>query len=105
MEELFLFFLAFASSLGAYALARRRGMSDSNGLYSAAITVLECLGTAMVFLAFNVGIGTGMILVIRSATTFFVPIYAVSSPLLFVLSFAQGFVFQLWWRNDRPGTG
>jgi hypothetical protein len=99
MEELFLFFLAFASSVGAYALAKRRGMSDYNGLYSAAGTILECLGTAMVFLAFNVMIGTGIILVIRSATTIFIPVYAVSSPLLCVLSFLQGFVFQLWWRN------
>jgi|RhiMetdeSRZDD1v2_1073273.scaffolds.fasta_scaffold22821_7 hypothetical protein len=105
MEELFLFFLAFASSVGAYALAKRQGMSDFNGLYSAALTALECLGTAIVFLAFNVVIGTGIILVIRNATTMFVPVYAVSSPLLFVLSFVQGFVFQLWWRNDRRGTG
>jgi hypothetical protein len=105
MEELFLFFLALGSSVGAYALAKRRGMSDSNGLYSAAMTVLECLGTAMIFLGFNVVIGTGIILIVRNATTTFVPVYAVSSPLLFVLSFVQGFVFQLWWRNGRRGTG
>jgi hypothetical protein len=101
MEELFLFFLACASSVVAYALAKRQGISDCNGLYSAAVTILECLGTAMVFLAFNVLIGTGIILVIRNATTIFVPVYAVSSPLLFVLSFLQGFVFQLWWRNGQ----
>jgi hypothetical protein len=101
MQQLFLFFLAFASSAGAYAFAKRRGISDCNGLYSAAVTILECLGTAMVFFAFNVAIGTGIILAIRSATTIFVTVYPVSSPLLFGLSFLQGFVFQLWWRNGE----
>ena len=99
MEELFLFSLALASSVGAYALAKRQGLSDSNGLYSAVVTTLECVGAAMIFLVFNVVIGTAIILLIRNATTIFVPVYAVSSPLLFALSFLQGFVFQLWWRN------
>ncbi len=100
MERLFVLFLAVASSLAAYIWSTRRGVADSSGLYLAARTILECLGTAMVFLAINVVLGTAIILIVRSITPMFVPVYAVASPLLFVLSFLQGFVFQLWWREE-----
>jgi hypothetical protein len=99
MEVLFVFLLAFATSIAAYSWAVRRGISKASDLRSVALTILECLGTAMVFLAVNVVLGTGLILAIRSGTSIFVPVYAINPPLLFVLSLLQGFVFQLWWRK------
>jgi hypothetical protein len=99
MEVLFVFLLAFASSAAAYVWAIRRGISDPSGLRPAARTILECVGTAMVFLAINVVLGTAVILAFRSATPIFVPVYAINPPLLTVLSLLQGFFFQLWWRK------
>jgi hypothetical protein len=98
MEVLFVFLLALATSVGAFAWAVRRG-SNPGSLRSAAYTILECLGTSMVFLAVNVVLGTGVILAIRSGTSIFLPVYAINPPVLFVLSLLQGFVFQLWWRK------
>jgi hypothetical protein len=93
------FLLTFVSSAATYVWAVRRGVSDPSGLRTAARIILECVGTAMAFLAVNVVLGTGIILAIRSATPMFVPVYAINPPLLCVLSLLQGFVFQLWWRK------
>jgi hypothetical protein len=99
MEQLFVFLVAFATSVAAYVWAIRRGLCNRGGLRSVAYMILESLGTAIVFLTVNVVVGTGIILAVRSATPIFVPVYAINPPVLFLLSLLQGLVFQLWWRK------
>jgi hypothetical protein len=53
-----------------------------------------------IFLTANLMLGTAVILLIRALTPHFVALYALENLLMLVLSAAQAFVFQAWWRRE-----
>jgi len=60
----------------------------------------ECVGAFTLFFGINSVIGVAAVILIRRTFGFFT-MYAVTDPLLIVLSAFQGVVFQLWWRRSR----
>jgi len=53
-----------------------------------------------VFLAANLTLGAAVILLVRALTPRFVALYTLENLLLLILSAAQAFVFQAWWKRD-----
>ena len=97
MPELLLFALPAITSIAAYLLGRRLGLSP-RALAAAADKALECLGLAVLFYGSNLGIGVLGILVTRWLTGAFVSLYSVRDVTLLVLSLLQALVFA-WWRD------
>jgi hypothetical protein len=93
MQPLFIVFLVVVTSLIVSATTKgSRDMSAMRALF-------EWIGASALFVVLNMTIGAVIILLIRSLTTHFVALYGLQSLMLLVLSFAQGFVFQFWWRR------
>ena len=95
---LFPLILVITSSSLAYGLSRRRlgtkSVSEAVGM------LVDCIGTSVVFFAFNLVVGVLAILLIRSLTSVFLSVYALDSVVLPVLSVGQGIVFCFWQRGD-----
>ena len=100
MQEVLGLVLVLITSILAFVLTKNRAPHDTISLRRAIQTLLECLGTASVFLALNIAIGLVLILAVRSVTPLFVSLYLLNDLLLIVLSVVEGFVFQLWWRAE-----
>jgi hypothetical protein len=97
---LFLLSVVICSSMAAWSFARSQSPLDRRSLRAAIGVVFECLGTFSVFLAVNTVLAAGLILLVRGLTNYFVSLYLVTDSTLIVLSIVQGFVFQLWWREQ-----
>ena len=69
-------------------------------MFQALVEAMECVGIFVVFLAANVSLGVVVVLLVRTLTSTFVSLYAISDMTLFLASAFQAFVFRLWW---RPG--
>jgi len=91
--------LAAFTSAVAYLWGRWRGELPPGGLGRAAARMLEGLGTGLIFLALNVGVGGAVVLAIRLAGGF-ASFYLLDDPTIPILSLLQGLVFQ-WWRAGR----
>ena len=96
MGELFLLILLGLTSVGAYLIGRRRGLSWTE-FRRAFGKMLESIGISLVFFLVNLGLGVGIILAIRTFTPWFVSLYLADNAVLLVLSLLQGLTFQ-WWR-------
>ena len=99
MVRLFVMGLVVLTSWTAYTVGVKQPGRKEKSLRHAFATVLECLGTFSVFLAINTGLGALIIVLVRSITPQFVSLYVVGDVMLVMLSFFQGFMFQLWWRQ------
>ena len=93
MQPLFIIFVTAFTSLIAFVTTK--GGRDMYAIRA----LFEWIGASALFVVFNVVIGAVIILLIRSLTTHFVALYGLQSLVLLVLSLAQGFVFQFWWRR------
>ena len=61
---------------------------------------IDWSGIFAVFFTANLGLGAAVLLLIRGFTPHFVPIYTLDNVHLLVLSAAQAFVFQKWWKGE-----
>ena len=61
---------------------------------------VDWAGMFVIFFGANVVLATAVILLIRGITPYFVSIYTVEDIDLLVLSAAQAFVFQKWWKGE-----
>lgn len=101
MEEYFVLALAGFTSLGAFWLgARGLGLSWRE-LGVAVGKMLECVGLAIVFFVTNIAAGMAVVLLGRTVTRGFAPLYLASDVSLVALSLLQALTFQ-WWR-ERGG--
>ncbi|HLC41537.1 MAG TPA: hypothetical protein VJO34_07900 [Methylomirabilota bacterium] len=107
MDELFLLILLGLTSVGAYLIGKRRGLSWSE-FHRAVGSMLESVGFSLVFFLINLGLGVSLILAIRALTPWFVSLYLADNAVLLILSFLQGLTFQ-WWRatsaREEGGQG
>ena len=60
--------------------------------------LIDWAGMFALFFGANLALATAVLLLIRVFTPHFVPIYTVDNIHLLVLSGAQAFVFQKWWK-------
>ena len=99
MDTTALLGLAAFTSVVAYLWGRWRAGLPPDGLGRAAARMLEGVGTGLIFLALNVGVGGAVVLTIRLAGGF-ASFYLLDDPTIPILSLLQGLVFQ-WWREGR----
>jgi hypothetical protein len=93
------------SSLAAYGVARRRRPPlPARALGVAAGRMLETLGVTLVFLAANVVLAIGFVLVARAVSTEFVSAYVANDVTLVIVSLIQGIVWR-WWAREGGGSG
>ena len=107
MDKVFLLILLGLTSVGAYLLGKRRGLSRSE-FHQAVGRMLESIGTGLVFFLVNLGLGVSLILAIRTLTPWFVSLYLADNVVLLIFSLLQGLTFQ-WWRvssaREEEGQG
>lgn len=101
MVALVMLLLVATTSAAARAAGSRWLRLRPDDLGRAGLRALECVGLGMAFLAANVAIGVGGILVARAMTGHFVSVYLVSDETLVLVSGLQGLVFWSWWRGGR----
>ena len=103
MEQIFVALSVALTSIIAYQIMVRVGVTRRGSVRRAIVALLDYAGTFVLFLAFNLVVGAAIILLIRTFTQRFIALYYLDNLILVILSAAQGFVFQLWWRPDaRP---
>jgi hypothetical protein len=101
MGEVFVLFVVLASSTGAYMWTRRTIPIDAAGLRWAVHILLECVGTAILFLAINTVTAVILVISVRRFTSVFISVYRLDPLLLAALSLLQGFLFWLGWQFRR----
>jgi hypothetical protein len=101
MELIFIILLVGLTSVSAYYGTRKIRGVGARPLHEAFRAFFEWIGTFTLFLAANLAVGVMVIFLVRGFTPRFVALYAVENLLLLILSAAQAFVFQYWW---RPGA-
>ena len=100
MEEVFPMLLVASTTVITYGISRRASLLRAMSLRAAIRGLIDFVGAFAMFFALNIAVGVIVILLIRTVTEVFVPLYGLSSLLLAVLSAAQGFVFHVWWRHE-----
>jgi hypothetical protein len=99
-ELIFMAALVGATTLAAFAAAKiLRPQVAVASMLQALRALLDWAGMFSIFLAANLTLGTVVILLIRVLTPRFVALYALENLLMLVLSAAQAFVFQAWWKR------
>lgn len=81
---------------------RRRGRLSRATLRHAAVTTLEYVGLAAVFLVLNVFVGVIGVMTLRSTTRLFVSVYVINDLLLVFLSFLQALFLGPFLLSHRP---
>lgn len=101
IELMFIAALVGATTVGGFAAARTlRPPAAAGSIVQALRALLDWAGMFAIFLAANLTLGGAVILLIRALTPRFVALYALDNLLILVLSAAQAFVFQAWWKRD-----
>jgi hypothetical protein len=96
----FTVFLTLLTSVLAYATTRGARTVTAGFVRRAIRGLFEWIGSFACFLGVNVFLGVVIIVAVRGVTQRFIAVYDLDNPLLMILSAAQGFVFQLWWRRE-----
>jgi hypothetical protein len=100
MEIIFLILLVGFTSTFAHQCTRRLRPLSAGSLTAAVGEFFEWIGTFALFFAANLALGVVIISLIRGFTPRFVTLYVLENLLLLILSAAQAFVFQHWWKHD-----
>jgi hypothetical protein len=100
MTEVFVLLLVTITTAIAYWATRRTHSARIPSVRAAIRALVDFVGASAIFFIFNVAVGVTVILLIRTFTQLFIPLYGLASLVLAVLSAAQGFVFHQWWRHD-----
>jgi hypothetical protein len=96
----FTIFLITLTSILAYAATRGTRTVRAVSVREAIRALFESIGAFALFLAMNAVLGVTIIVMSRSLTQRFITVYDLDSPLLLLLSAAQGLVFRQWWNRD-----
>jgi len=100
-ELIFMAALVGATTLAAFAAAKALSSPRAAGsILQALRALLDWAGMFAIFLAANLMLGAAVILLIRALTPRFVALYTLENLLMLILSAAQAFVFQSWWRRE-----
>src|SRR5215469_17542123 len=100
-ELIFIAALVGATTLAAFRAAKALRLPAAGGsILQALKALLDWAGLFAIFLAANLIVGAAVILLIRALTPRFVALYELENLLMLVLSAAQAFVFQAWWRRE-----
>ena len=100
-ELFFIAALVAATTLAAFAAAKALSPpAAAASILQAVRALLDWAGMFAVFLAANLTLGAAVILLVRALTPRFVALYTLENLLLLILSAAQAFVFQAWWKRD-----
>ncbi len=100
-ELIFIAALVGATTFAAFTAAKAvRPPSARGSILQALSAMLDWAGMFAIFLAANLMLGTAVILAIRALTPRFVALYTLENLLMLILSAAQAFVFQAWWRRE-----
>jgi len=84
------------TSFGAYVVGVKRLGLSTGGLRTAVVTMLECVGTFLIFAIINFGVAAGVIFGVRALTAGFLSAYFLDDVVWWVLSVLQGLVWWLW---------
>ena len=106
MTQLGLLAVLGLTSAVAYLVGTRALGLPRAGLRVATGRTLESIGTALIFVAVNLGVGLGATLTVRAVTGRFVSVYALDDEVWLLLSLLQGLAFH-WWRvsaGPTPGS-
>jgi len=100
-ELIFIAALVGATTLAAFAATKALSPPAAAGsILQALRALLDWAGMFALFLAANLMLGAAVILMIRALTPRFVALYTLENLLMLILSAAQAFVFQAWWRRE-----
>jgi hypothetical protein len=94
--------LGLTSAVAYLVGARALGLSRA-GLRVSAVRTLESIGTALIFVAVNLGVGLAATLTVRLVTGRFVSVYGLDDEVWLLLSLLQGLAFH-WWRVGAGPT-
>ena len=84
------------TSVSSYLVASKwLGLSTRN-LSTALGNMLDCIGTILIFVVFNLAAGAAVILSVRLVTGKFVSLYFLDDQAWLVLSALQGLTWALW---------
>ena len=98
MHHLGLVVVLALTCLGAYLLGRRRHGLSPRGLRGATAAALETIGLGVLFLAANLVLVLGAVLVARALADRFVSVYGIDGGTIAAVSLLQGLVYR-WWRE------
>ena len=96
-EYLIWFTAAAATTAGGVALTRAH-YRQRKKLARAFFELMECVGLFVLFLALNMALAAGLILLFRAASDNFISLYIVGDVAIVLVSAFQGLLFRLWWR-------
>ena len=94
--ELLLVGVIGLTSLSAYLVAVKRLGLSTAGLRSAALRMLGCVGTALIFAIINFGVAAAVIFGVRALTIGFLSVYFLDDVAWWVFSVLQGLLWWLW---------
>jgi hypothetical protein len=99
-EVIFAVGLVIATSLVAYGGSNKFRARSARPMSAAVREMFDWAGVFALFFAANLALGAVVILILRGITQRFYALYGLENFLLLILSAAQAFVFQMWWRGD-----
>ena len=94
--ELLLVGVIGLTSLSAYLVAVKRLGLSTAGLRRAALRMLGCVGTALIFAIINFGVAAAVIFGVRALTIGFLSVYFLDDVAWWVFSVLQGLLWWLW---------
>src|SRR5215468_5953566 len=97
LDDYFIFLIAIVTTVAAYLVGKKLFGPPKVSLEGAARILMEYAGAFVVFLALNMVLGLGLILLIRYTTSRFVSVYLLDDFMVVVVSAVQGVLFRLWW--------
>jgi hypothetical protein len=99
-EVIFAVGLVAVTSLLAYGGSNKSRARSTRPISAALRALFDWAGAFALFFAANLTLGAVVILLLRGITQRFYALYGLENFLLLILSAAQAFVFQMWWRGD-----
>jgi hypothetical protein len=101
--ELLIAIVVGLTSLGAYLVGVRGVGLSTAGLATAVVTMMECVGTTVIFALINLGLAAAVIFGVRALTAGFMSVYVLDDGAWWALSVLQGLVWWTWRGTRRSG--
>ena len=99
-ELIFAVGVVIVTSLVTYGASNKLHPRSARPMSEAIRTLFDWAGVFVLFFAANLALGLVVIFLLRGITQRFFALYGLENFLLLILSAAQAFVFQMWWRGD-----
>lgn len=103
--ELLLATIVGLTSLGAYVVGVGRVGLSTARLGTAVVTMMECVGTTVIFALINLGLAAGVIFGTRALTSGFLSVYVLDDVTWLIISVLQGLVWWTWRGAQRSVEG